>query len=433
MQTKPFHFQMAVKTVEDVKDDGSVVISGFASTPDVDRYKDIVEPEAFKDALEMFMKNPVLLRSHDAARPVGSVTSAVVTDKGLKITATVIDKQTAEEIRDGRMRALSIGYIPHVVVLMVQEDDGSLREFNQKTDSVFDPQTVHVIKQLDLVEISVVATPANGNALFTVEKSIKKAVNTIVCKSFGMSVKDADNDEDSMDKKDKDKEEEVLEENETKENEDEEEKDVDAAEGDDESTEESETSEETDVEEAENSDEDSEADDAEGEAEEKSTDEAEEADADAEPQTDEDDDDSEAEDAEEEEEEDEEEEGEEDEESDEEDTEEKAVVVSSKDFKSLGAVAQLGLIREADGDEKVADMSKAAKSVILALAQKTETLVDKLDQFSEKKPLAVHGQLKDGEEDEGNDSKSGKTKKKLTYGRSKKVSPQFAGLFGQLN
>ena len=50
---------MEVKQVEDK--DGSVVIEGYASTPDIDRYQDIVEPTAFSKAIEMYMKNPVLL------------------------------------------------------------------------------------------------------------------------------------------------------------------------------------------------------------------------------------------------------------------------------------------------------------------------------------------------------------------------------------
>ena len=93
------NFQMAVKAVAPAEDGSkSVTITGYASTSDLDRYRDIVKPEAFKDALETYLKNPVLLRSHNADRPIGTVTSAVIDGKGLKITAVVLDEQTAEEI-----------------------------------------------------------------------------------------------------------------------------------------------------------------------------------------------------------------------------------------------------------------------------------------------------------------------------------------------
>lgn len=182
---KSYFFQIAVKNLEQNLDNNSVVIDGYASTSDIDRYRDIVEPTAFKDALEMYMQNPVMLRSHDPDRPIGNVLSATVTDKGLKIRAEIQDEQTKAEILDGRMRAMSIGYIPLESTL--QHEDGT--PFNAEKDSVWDPELIRVIKKLDLVEISIVSTPANGNALFTLAKSVKSYFNEVVTKSF-MNKKD---------------------------------------------------------------------------------------------------------------------------------------------------------------------------------------------------------------------------------------------------
>ena len=184
---KKFFFQMEVKDAsQSTNSDGKkvVTIEGFASTPDVDRYKDIVEPSAFKGALEMYMKNPVVLRSHNPDQPIGMVTSAVITEKGLKIKADIMDESTQEEIMDGRMRALSIGYIPLATEL--QHEDGT--PFNFETDSIWDSSLIRVVKSLDLVEISVVSTPANGNALFTVAKSLKSYFSTVAAKAFGMKI-----------------------------------------------------------------------------------------------------------------------------------------------------------------------------------------------------------------------------------------------------
>ena len=193
---KPFFFQMAVKSAETKASNGgrkSVIIKGFASTPDIDRYRDIVEPTAFKSALELFMKNPVLLRSHDSDQAAGNVLSATVTEKGLWIEAEVLDEKMQEEVMDGRRRALSIGYIPLETAIQVQPDDETLRPFNWAQDSIFASNVVRVIKQLDLVEISLVTTPANGHALFTVEKSVKECLNSLSVKSFMKTKKQAAN------------------------------------------------------------------------------------------------------------------------------------------------------------------------------------------------------------------------------------------------
>jgi HK97 family phage prohead protease len=186
---KPFFFQVAVKDFKASPsgDDGKaevVKISGLASTPGIDRYGDIVEPEAFAKALDRFMKNPVLLRSHDSDRPCGLVTKATISGDGLAVEADVMDGQTGAEIKDGRMRALSIGYIPLFTVLKWKDEDGTIRDFNAESDSYWSPNCIRVIKELDLVEISVVSTPANAEALFTLAKSLKSIRETVSVKDM---------------------------------------------------------------------------------------------------------------------------------------------------------------------------------------------------------------------------------------------------------
>lgn len=174
--------------VKEVVDDAEgVIIKGYASTPDIDRYRDIVEPEAFQKAIEQFMKNAVMLRSHDSDRPVGGFhVVKVVKGKGLWVEGKVIEKETAADVKAGLFKTFSIGYIPLFIDLMWLQDDGSLREFNFKTDDYWSPNAVRVIKELDLVEISIVATPANPGALFTLEKSLKSLTNQLAFKSFSM-------------------------------------------------------------------------------------------------------------------------------------------------------------------------------------------------------------------------------------------------------
>lgn len=194
MQNKYF-FQMEVKEVKAEDNGGDVLIEGYASTPDLDRYRDIVEPKAFQDALELYMKNPVILYQHNADRPVGLATATKITGKGFWIRATIKEADTKEKVLNGLMRAFSIGYIPLESAL--EHEDGT--PFNAEKDSYWDATLVRVIKKLDLVEISIVSTPANGNALFSVAKSVKRVFADLATKAFSMKTKSNDQDMNEVD------------------------------------------------------------------------------------------------------------------------------------------------------------------------------------------------------------------------------------------
>lgn len=182
--TKPFFFQMAVKEVTDAAD-GSVRVRGYASTPQLDRYRDIVEPEAFAKAIEQYLKTGTMLRSHDADRPVGIIDVARVDAKGLYVEGNVVEAATAGDVKAGLFRTFSIGYIATKTEIR-NEDNEPLGE----NDSMWDRGNIRVIKELDLVEISIVSTPANPGALFTLAKSLKQFTNQLAFKAFGMEAKD---------------------------------------------------------------------------------------------------------------------------------------------------------------------------------------------------------------------------------------------------
>lgn len=150
-------FQMAFKAIE-VKEDGSIVIKGFASTPDIDRYDDIVNPTAFKNAMEGYMKNPVVLLGHDSSKVLGQVTEYKLDKKGLEVTARLTNDidNTFKNIADKNLRGFSIGFI--------------CKAWGYKTEG---EKTIREITELDLIETSVVSTPANASALFTLSKSIR--------------------------------------------------------------------------------------------------------------------------------------------------------------------------------------------------------------------------------------------------------------------
>jgi HK97 family phage major capsid protein/HK97 family phage prohead protease len=134
--------------------------SGWATTPEVDRVGDTIDP------LGASFKNPlVLLHQHDKDRPIGNVTFKKPTAKGIEFTAElpVIDEPGLlkdridlawGEIKAGLVRAVSIGFR---AVKYAFRDDGGID-----------------FKQIEIYELSTVSVPANGSALITSVKSIDK-------------------------------------------------------------------------------------------------------------------------------------------------------------------------------------------------------------------------------------------------------------------
>lgn len=174
---KTRYFQAEVKTVTET--DEGVKIAGFASTPDIDRVQDIVVPTAFERSIKEFIDEdgaPALLRSHNRDAVVGSIImkgdeAPKITEKGLFITAIVTDPDTAGKVTRGEMKTFSIGYIPdwNSVKFELRPTDKVEKESGQRL-----MMEVRIIEQLDWIETSIVSTPANRKALFTLAKSVKE-------------------------------------------------------------------------------------------------------------------------------------------------------------------------------------------------------------------------------------------------------------------
>lgn len=133
-----------------------IQIEGYASTKDKDRGKDIVEPSAFKSALDLYMTNPIVLLQHNADKPIGTVTEASIDDKGLYIKANITENEDNifSKLKNGVIRAFSIGY---------RVKDFSDEEVKDEKWIVTSFETV--IKDLELFEISLVSIPMNPYAL----------------------------------------------------------------------------------------------------------------------------------------------------------------------------------------------------------------------------------------------------------------------------
>ena len=145
-------------------------IKGYASTPSVDRYDDSVEPQAFEKSIrKSYKNNPVILFQHKSDKAIGIATVMYIDHKGLYIEADIYDKEIAPKIREKILRGFSIGFIPKEVEF--RDGDGKL--LDPINDNIWASDVKRIIKEVDLVEISVVSVPANQETLFTAEKSIK--------------------------------------------------------------------------------------------------------------------------------------------------------------------------------------------------------------------------------------------------------------------
>lgn len=145
--------------VLDIKavDEERGIITGIASTPTADRMDDIVEPRGAE------FKLPIpLLWQHRSDSPIGQVTKATVTDKGIEVVAEVAQGVSEEIDRAWKLikaklvRGLSIGFRG----LETAEIEGSWgRRFTK----------------WEWLELSAVTIPANAEANIATVKSFRNA------------------------------------------------------------------------------------------------------------------------------------------------------------------------------------------------------------------------------------------------------------------
>ena len=142
---------------------GKMIVKGFANTADRDRVGDVVLPSAFEKSLPEYLENPVMLFQHNWDKVIGKCIVAKVVDEGdtqglyieaeISAAADVSDVRT--KINEGTLKTFSIGY--------------------NEVDAEFDEGSgCNVVKELELLEISVVTIPCNPKAKFTAEVQEEK-------------------------------------------------------------------------------------------------------------------------------------------------------------------------------------------------------------------------------------------------------------------
>ena len=167
----------------------SGIFSGYGSTfGNLDLGGDIIKAGAFTNSLnEWGMKGemPFLLAFHDMNRPIGDWLEMREDEKGLFVKGQLWvkgDRRIEDAVmaynmlRGTGQKTLSIGY--RVVDSEMQESmNGSIR----------------VIKEIDLVEVSIVLIPMNPQAKITAVKSLKDSEGNILSKrEFERLLRDAD-------------------------------------------------------------------------------------------------------------------------------------------------------------------------------------------------------------------------------------------------
>ena len=136
----------------------SVYIEGYASTTDIDRMGDVIPSSVWEKGIQNYLKNPIILFQHDHDDPVGRTVEHRIDGAGLWIKARISAAATEvfDLIRDNVITAFSVGF----------------RILDAEYNAVAE---VFLIKEVELIEISVVSVPANQNTLFSLSKAFDDA------------------------------------------------------------------------------------------------------------------------------------------------------------------------------------------------------------------------------------------------------------------
>lgn len=135
----------------------------YASTKDLDRGRDVVMPEAFRNSIEQFMENPIIFLQHDSNKAIGTIIEATIDDVWLYVKGIVkTDKDNIfQDLRTGVIKTMSFGY--------------RITEY----ETIDTPDWVYrQINWLELFEVSLVSVPMNPKAkIKSKEELLKKWLN----------------------------------------------------------------------------------------------------------------------------------------------------------------------------------------------------------------------------------------------------------------
>ena len=145
------------------------LVSFIASTASPDRYGDVINQKGW--SLAKYRKNPVILLNHNANQlPIGRGEVDVIDGK-LMVDIEFdmedpIGAEVARKTKDGFMSAVSVGFNPI---------ESTPRSMLSKDDPYYAPRGEY-FERAELLEISIVTIPANGEAVAAKSLNIKEMV-----------------------------------------------------------------------------------------------------------------------------------------------------------------------------------------------------------------------------------------------------------------
>lgn len=164
LKREEFFFSMPLtKAVGAESKTGDLELTGYASTWQLDRDGEMILPGAYEKSIEAYLdQNPIVLYQHNMDWPLGNVKSAIEDDNGLFVT--VVIPQPPDGAADWHKTAFAL--IKGGVLRTFSVGGYFWREF---TDS-----GMILIREVELLELSVVSIPANAGSIFeAAQKSIK--------------------------------------------------------------------------------------------------------------------------------------------------------------------------------------------------------------------------------------------------------------------
>ena len=161
----------AIQFKADDVDSDKRVISGYASTYDLDQGGDLIVRGAFQKTLETGASRVKVLWQHDSKTPIGRPNRMTEDENGLYVESYIAKTRQGDEAlelaREGIIDSMSIGYMVN--------------------DSEYKDDGIRLIKELTLMEYSLVTWPMNESAVITGVKSLEPREIERVLREAGLS------------------------------------------------------------------------------------------------------------------------------------------------------------------------------------------------------------------------------------------------------
>ena len=136
---------------------GNLTISGYGAVfGNVDSYGDVIEKGAFLKTLSERAGRIAFCYQHDIWNPIGKIESIEEDKTGLKLTVklSAAESDIQTKVKEGILKEMSIGY----------------RTVNSRSE-MRDEQSINVLTEIKLIEVSLVTVAANPLAVIEKMKS----------------------------------------------------------------------------------------------------------------------------------------------------------------------------------------------------------------------------------------------------------------------